>query len=209
MSRLSSPPSAALLASRITGGGMPYGAEVPRQLGKAILDFLATTTQRTPVVQPVAAPTYDCGCFALVGYPEARLTTTVSAGLAAFGGSMWRGAMLGYELLICVETGSVDAVKLLSAVVHEEGTRASSRERRRVVEANGIYAPGYPPHVLFADIVALTPELLVRRKLASQYVQFLHAVPIDDVELRQYDRNIPAFVHDLAKSGRADIYPRS
>lgn len=178
-------------------------------LASDIVMYLAKVTGIEPPLRSIKAPTHGCACAELSDYPSKGVTTTVSAGLASFGRSMWRALPLGYEIVTCVETGALDAAELLGAVIQEEYRRSSSGDRRRLVEANGVFAPGYPPHLLFTEVVALTPGLLARKKLGDQYVQFLQGVPIDDAELRRYDRDIPAFVQTLASSGQAMKYPRS
>lgn len=80
-------------------------------------------------------------------------------------------------------------------------------DRRRIVEYNGVWAPGYPPHLIFTTQLSATPQLMVQKKVGDRYVEWLSAIPIDDAELRRYDRNIPAFLNELTAES-ITVYPR-
>jgi hypothetical protein len=146
----------------------------------------------------------------LEGYPTVGMTTLVTFGASPHARSMWRGSPLHYELVLTLEDGNglePGMAECLRAVVHEEQRRAREKDRRPVIETNGVWAPGYAPHLVFAATSA-APNLMTRKKCGSRYVFFLAAVAIDDRELRMYDRSPGDFVAGLNPKTIAR-YPRT
>ena len=184
--------------------GMPNpGAEdeAPRK-------FLRVTTGQMPEVQPFGPTTARYGLARLEDYPRGGLTTVMTFGAARQPFSMWRGLPLGMDLVLTLAGDITEVAEMLKAAVLEGHRRSLSKDdRRRLVEANGVWAPGYPPHLLFTDVVSATPDLMVQKKFGERYVSFLSAIPIDDLELREYDRDVPGFIRGL--EDRVEYYPRS
>ena len=139
-------------------------------------------------------------------YPVAGARTAVTFGLARRTVSMWRGLPVGFELVLALHGDVADVIEPLVRAVSE--TDGQDRRRRPLIEANGVFAPGYAPHLLFTTAVSATPELMVRKKFADRYVEFMAAVPIDDRELRQYDRDVPGLISALRDQGQVLVYPR-
>lgn len=134
------------------------------------------------------------------GYPRAGLTTLVTIGNARAPFSMYRGVDVGFELTLSVPDAEVpDLLPSLAAAVRENLQR-HARERRPFIESNGMYAPGYPPHFFFAASLSATPALAGRKRIGASYVHFLAAIPIDDAELRIYDRDVGALIRQLRKT---------
>jgi hypothetical protein len=146
----------------------------------------------------------------LEGYPNLGMTTLVTFGASPRMRSMWRGLPLHYELVLIFEDGNsleLEMAESLRAVVHEEQRRAREKDRRPVIEPNGVWAPGYAPHLIFSSSF-VHPDLKTRKKFGSRYVSFLAAAPIDDRELRMYDRSPADFVAALTPE-TAGRYPRT
>ena len=171
--------------------------------------LLRATTGQVPEVEPFGPVEAGYGLGHLVDYPAAGLTTVVTFGAARQPSSMWRGLPLGAEAVLTLAGDVTEVADMLRAAVLEGHRRTLDKaDRRPVMEANGVWAPGYPPHLLFTSAVSATPELMVKKKLGDQYVSFLSAVPIDDRELRQYDRDVNGLLGSLAAGGLVARYPR-
>lgn len=145
-------------------------------------------------------------------YPAPGLRTHVTFGASQVPWSKWRGLSLSRELTMTLDASSdtPELLELLMAAVIEDHRLVATRERRRFLEYNGIWAPGYPPHLVFSTGCTATPELTTERKhkLGDRYVVFLSAVPIDDREMREYDRDVAACLGRILESGRIATYPR-
>lgn len=136
------------------------------------------------------------------------MTTLVTSGLSDVDYSMWRGLPLGFELLLTTMGDVSHAAADLYAVAREHGQRKTTG-RRAIIEANGVWAPGYPPHMFFTDQVSATPELIhEEKKLGDRYVTFTSAIQIDDRELRLYDRNPLELIATLNDPLLVATYPR-
>ena len=155
---------------------------------------------------PAAA---GCALARLDDYPAPGLTTAVTFGVSGQRVSLWRGLPLGHELALTLEGDVSEALAMLEAAVLEDRQRRSgATDRRPFVAANAVWAPGYAPHLLFTSEASVTPELMGIKKAGDRYVSFLSVVPIDDGELRRYDRDAAGFVAQLAAGGRVATYPR-
>ncbi len=133
--------------------------------------------------------------------PSGGATTWVTMGVAEHQRSMWRGLPLGHELGLALAARDDDVVELLEAAVLEDRRRARDDDRRPLVEARGVWAPGHAPHLVFTDTPAIADLVDKRHKVHDRYVSFLAAVPIDDADLRLYDRDPKALIERLAPSG--------
>jgi hypothetical protein len=145
------------------------------------------------------------------GYPEARLVTFVTVGLSRAAFSLYRGCECGFEVTLTTEADKGELFDTLVTAVLEHLRLKSQRtpERRPFIEHNGVYAPGYPPHLLFTTRLSCTPKLAIeRKKLGDAYVTFLAAIPLSEAELRRYDRSLPGLIDELSASGKLARYPR-
>lgn len=148
-------------------------------------------------------------CFAtFADHPTAGLTTYVSMGASELAVSMYRGLDVGFELTLTVAGEQSELVDALAGALLENWRLADTGERRRFIEANGIFAPGYPPHFLFTEDLTATPKLLGRKRVGERYASHMAAIPLDDAEARAYDRGIRAFIEQLRSDGRITDYPR-
>lgn len=172
---------------------------------EAILEYLTKKLGAAPTLRTCARAVEVA---TVSGYPAPHQSTSVTLGASRLGVSMWRGREVGFELTLTLNRADEDLVGFLGATAAENLRVAASRERRPPIEHNGSYAPGYPPHLLFSESLSLTPELRGRTRLGDGYVHFLAAVPIDDGELRRYDRSPPELIAELAAAGRVADYPR-
>ncbi len=170
--------------------------------------FLRTVTGQVPHIEAFGPATgrYSLGSYA--DYPASGLTTIVTFGVGRQPVSIWRGLPLGFELVLTLTGDISEGAEVLKSAVLENHRRLADQERRRVIEVNGVWAPGYAPHLLFTTAASATPNLMVTKKFGDRYVDFLSAVPIDDRELREYDRDIPRFIAGLAEGGMIPRYPR-
>jgi hypothetical protein len=141
-------------------------------------------------------------------YPREGMTTLVTLGNARELVTMWRGLDVGYELTLTTTTPDAMFTDTLANAVLANLVTAAKGERRRPIEYDGVYAPGYPPHLYFTDEATCTPKLSGRKRVGSAWVHFLAAIPIDDAELRDYDRSVPKFRAKLKKNKRLAEYPR-
>lgn len=163
-----------------------------------VVAVVAKLTRRTPkVVLDGTTRVVE-----LEGYPSENTKTLVTAGLVADVCSMWRGQEVGFELTLTVPSDSeADWKTDLARLVKENRRIRREGQRRPPVEFNGVFAPGYPPHLLFCDSLSQTPELTGRHKCGSRYVYWLAAIPISDSELRLYDRDPKELIAELGASG--------
>ncbi len=88
-------------------------------------------------------------------YPKPTVSTWVTIGLAEQERSLWRGLPLGHELVLTLAESDDDVVDMVKSVVVED---RRDRGRRAFIEHNGVWAPGYPPHLVFLDSPAV-PDL--------------------------------------------------
>jgi hypothetical protein len=173
-----------------------------------VLDFLTTT-----VKVPLNAASYGAGkrhvqVARLDDYPSTGLTTFVTVGASLLPFSMYRGLEVGFELTLTLAKPDPDTADDLAKATLENLRVADSGKRRPFIEYNGIYAPGYPPHLLFTEQVTCTPKLSGRKRCGDRWVSFLAAVPLGDDELREYDRSVPTLIARLKADGRLHKYPR-
>ncbi|WP_269527243.1 hypothetical protein [Coraliomargarita parva] len=134
-------------------------------------------------------------------YPN-ELTTLFTDGLSPHIYTMWRGKESGVELTLTTEKAEAKerAKDLLNAL--DDSLKAiREKERRPAIEYNGIYAPGYPPHLFFCEELSLTPKMSGQKKVCDRYVRWLAAIPVSDAELRIYDRS-PIELISTIKNGR-------
>ncbi len=175
----------------------------------ALEDFLRKATGRDAELREFGPASSGYAIGRIDDYPASGLTTAVTSGVARQAVSMWRGLPLGHELVLTMDGDPADVLAMVEAAVLENhGRRSRAVDRRPFVAANGVWAPGYAPHLVFTDEASATPELMVQKRLGDRYVAFLSVVPIDDRELREYDRNPAAFIAQLAAGGRVATYPR-
>lgn len=172
--------------------------------------LVRTATGRSVEPRPFGPAVAGCALARLEEYPGPGLTTAVTFGVSGQRVSMWRGLPLGHELALTLEGDVTEAAAMLEAAVLEDRRRRTGTvDRRPFVAANAVWAPGYAPHLLFTSEVSATPELMGTKKAGDRYVSFLSVVPIDDRELRLYDRDAAGFVAQLADGGRVATYPRA
>lgn len=144
----------------------------------------------------------------LADYPHAGARTWVTVGMARHQRSSWRGAPLGYELVLTLAAPDAEVVGMLEQAALEARRRGLGQvDRRSMIEQNGAWGPGYPPHLVFTD-PSVVPELMGKHKLGDRYVRFLAAVPVDDREMRLYDQDPAGFIRSLSASDRTR-YPRN
>jgi len=148
-----------------------------------------------PADDGVAVATFE-------GYPNTDARTHVTVGLARHPFSLHRRRPVGYELAASVPADAPSFAPVLAGAVLENLRLVRSRERRPFIEANGVYAPGYPPHLLFTTEVTATPAFAGRHLFSDRYVYFLSTVPLDDAELRLYDRDVRALLTQLNAGDR-------
>ena len=172
-----------------------------------VLDFLAKTTKAPMNVESFGQEQVKVANFA--GYPSKDVTTFVTAGASRWPVSMWRGLQVGFELTLTLAEPDPHTAEALATAVIENLKLADSRQRRPFIEANGIYAPGYAPHLMFTSEVSFIPKLTGRKRCGDGYVQFLSAVPLGDSELREYDRGVRVFLDKLKAGGQIEKYPRA
>jgi hypothetical protein len=122
--------------------------------------------------------------------------------------SIYRGRHVGFELTLTLAKEDPAVIQMLSTAALENLRLAKAGERRPFIEYNGIYAPGYPPHLMFTDQLTCTPALSGQKRFGDRYVQFLAAIALDDRELREYDRSVPALIEQIRSAGRIAEYPR-
>jgi hypothetical protein len=159
----------------------------------AQLALLKKLCRVTPTMRSFGPKSKGLEIGTYVDYPAPGLRTHVTFGASQVGWSMWRGLSLSRELTMTLDATSDtrELVELLEAAVLEDHRIVATKERRSFLEYNGVWAPGYPPHLFFSTSFTATPDLMVQKKLGDRYVQFLSAVPIDDRELRAYERSTP------------------
>lgn len=172
-----------------------------------ILDFLAATTGAAPDVTHYGSGKRRVHVARFDDYPSAGLTTYVTVGASRLPITMYRGLEVGFELTQTLAQPDPDTADYLAKAVLENLRIADSDQRRPFIEYNGIYAPGYPPHLFFTEQLTCTPKLSGRKRCGDRWVSFLSAIPLGDDELREYDRNVPTLIAKL-KKGRPSKYPR-
>ena len=159
-----------------------------------------------PTLRAIGPPRSGMELAVFADCPRPGLTTLVTVGFSVLPFSIWRTLPLGMELALTTSDDQGPFVELLGSLV-SAAVDPRAADRRRIVEHNGVWAPGYAPHLVFTDRVSATPQLMVQRKVGGRYVQWLSAIPIDDAELRRYDRDIPAFLDELTPDS-ITTYPR-
>lgn len=168
--------------------------------------LLLGVAPQVPIVRPLGPRNAGAQLAVFLDCPRRGLTTLVTVGFSAVPFSSWRGLPLGIELTLTTESDPSPFMDLLGSLAGGQSD-PTGKDRRRIVEFNGVWAPGYPPHLVFTSVVSATPQLIVQKKVGDRYVQWLTAVAIDDAELRRYDRNIPEFLDDLTPESII-TYPR-
>lgn len=141
-----------------------------------------------------------------VDYPDAGMTTFVTIGCAKAPVTLWRGRDVGFELVLTTSVSVPELAKTLASAAREHLACRRSGRRRSPVEFNGVYAPGYPPHLFFGDELSQAPALSGRRRIGKGTTKFLAAIAITDAELREYDRSVPELIARIQASGATDDY---
>jgi hypothetical protein len=173
-----------------------------------ILDFLTKTTKVTPSINIYGPEKRQIRVATLNDYPATGVTTFVTIGASQLPVTMYRGLDVGFELTLTLVKPDPHAAEDLAKAVMENLRVAESGLRRPFIEYNGIHAPGYPPHLLFTEQVTCTPKLSGRKRCGDRWISFLAAIPLDDNELREYDRGVANLIAKLKEDGRLDTYPR-
>ena len=173
-----------------------------------VLDLLAKTTKVPLNVADYPSGKRHVHVAKLIDYPSTGLTTFVTAGASLLPVTMYRGLEVGFELTLTLAKPGPDTADDLAKAVLENLRVVDAGQRRPFIEYNGIYAPGYPPHLLFTEQVTCTPKLSGRKRCGDRWVSFLAAIPLGDGELREYDRSVPTLIATLSKGGRLGEYPR-
>lgn len=174
----------------------------------SIEQFLSDATDGAVTFTPLGPKAAALSAAHLPSFPWAGFDTWVTCGASATRTSMWRGLPVGNELVLTLESesaGAVDLVADMCNVTLEDRKLAVTGERRLSVRANGVWAPGFPPHLVF--VKPLVSLFEGRKKFGDRYVSFYSTVPIDEAELRAYDRDPAAFISSL-KAEHAFRYPR-
>lgn len=182
----------------------PDGVEV------AMSRFLRAATGREVDAIRLRPEALACALLQIQHFPSETTTTVVTCGASPRACSMWRRLPVHYELVLVVDDTmnlAGELVESLGDLVREEHRRVNDRDRRSVIEANGVSAPGYPPHLLLSS-QHVSPIFEKRAKLEDRYLSFFSAVPIDDPELRAYDRSPVELVSSLTVEGMLK-YPRT
>ena len=178
------------------------------QTRREFLQFLLKITGIQPKQVKYGTSKNPVWIMTFAGYPKPGLTTLVSFGASRLAQSMYRGLDIGYELSLTLAKPDSSSVKDLVNIVVEYLRNGNSGERRASIEYNGVSAPGYPPHYLFTDAVTCTPKFSGRKRFGNQWIELLAAVPLDDAELRQYDRSFPKLISKLRREDEIAKYPR-
>jgi hypothetical protein len=173
-----------------------------------LVNFLASVSGSTPQLLARESWGRRVRVARCTDYPHPKLTTVITLGASEQSFSLYRGRPLGFELTMTLAKEDPDMVDSLATAVVENLRLQAGGERRPFIEYNGIYAPGYPPHLLFTEQITATPELSGQKRVGDRYVSFLAAIPLDDQELREYDRNVPGLIEKIGSSGRIAEYPR-
>ena len=170
--------------------------------------FLKAVTGRALEPVPFGPPAAGYALGAYDGYPRVGHRTLVTFGLARQGGSMWRGLPLGCELVLTHRGDAFDLVELLKGAVIENGHRRGGPRAATFHRGEWCVVTGIRATPIFTGDVSATPELLVRKKFSSRYVNFWYAIAIDDRELRQYDRSVRGLIDELQDPVLVAKYPR-
>ena len=182
----------------------------PDGVEMAMSQFLRAATGRDVDAIRLRPKALASALLQIQHFPTDTSNTVVTCGASPRARSVWRRLPVHYELVLVVdETMNLagELVKSLGDLVREEHRRANDRDRRSVIEANGVWAPGYPPHLLLSSR-HVSPIFEKRVKLEDRYVSLFSAVPIDDTELRAYDRSRADLVSSLTVEGMLK-YPRT
>lgn len=178
------------------------GGSVTKSAGNdhdAIIQLAARASKAIPEILPTTVQ--GLRLLKVVGYPERALVTLVTVGYSDFGFTMYRGRDVGFELTLTTTNAEVTELGALLAASIDVSIKAKqSRERRPPIEYNGLYSPGYPPHLFFCQELGLTPALSGRKAAGARYVEFMAAIPISDAEMRVYDRNVSELIAQLQDS---------
>lgn len=174
----------------------------------ALIALLADAGAAAPVIRRFGTAARLVEVAALQGYPSQPLTTYVTLGAASLPVSLYRRLKVGHELTLTVGSHDIDWPEVLGKTVLENLRAAERGERRPFIEANGVYAPGYPPHLLFTDQIRPVPLLSGRQRLGDMLISFFAAIPLGDSELRAYDHDVRGLIAMLGSDGRVVSYPR-
>jgi hypothetical protein len=176
---------------------------------KELLRYLAKVTSSQPQILERESWGGRVRLAKCEDYPRSGLTTFMTLGASELCVSLYRGRTVGFELTMTLAKEDPGIVDTLATTVVENLRLATSKERRPFIEYNGIYAMGYPPHFLFTEQITITPSFSGRNRVGQNYISFLAAIPLDDREVREYDRSVPALIEKLRSTGRIAEYPRS
>ena len=171
---------------------------------RAIIKFVEKATGRK--VERVSHGR-EPGLLKITDFPEQGQIFFTSLGLSDCGNSLWRGKPMGLELSMTVTSAlAKDLSRDFDRLIHEHILFSSGRgaARRPPVGYRYVFAPGYEPHFFFCSELNPVPALGKRKKVGDRYVEFLPAIPISDVELREYDRSVPELVEALDKCEHLD-----
>jgi hypothetical protein len=184
----------------------------PPSFESAQLKFLESTCCSTPTFSSWGEGDADFKVASFDDYPVAGARTHVTFGVSRLPFSSYRGLDMGFELVLSAPADqAAPLLETLATAIVENVRRARTRERRPFIEANGIFAPGYPPHFVFTSHVSATPAITAikeQHRFGDRYVVFLSAIPIDDTELRAYEKSVPQFLQQLRADGLVGSYPR-
>lgn len=173
-----------------------------------LLEYIIEVTGLQPKLKKYRTTRRSIQVARFRDYPIEGQTTFVTLGASRLGVTMYRGLEEGFEITMTLQDVPRSSEKEFADAVLENWRISDSNERMPFIRVNGIYAPGYPPHLLFTDQVTCTPKLSGTKKFSDRRVAFLAAIPLDDVELREYDRSVPKLISKLKRDKRVAKYPR-
>jgi Suppressor of fused protein (SUFU) len=189
------------------GGGI-VAKSSNADFGQQLLHYLATVAGSPPQILDHKRWGGRVRVARCADYPRTGRTTFVTLGASQLRVSIYRGRPVGFEMTLTLAKEDPCVVETLGTAVVENLEIAAADERRPFIEYNGIYAPGYPPHLLFTTQITDTPALSDQKRVGDNYVTFLAAIPLDDREVREYDRSVTGLIEMIRRSGRVAEYPR-
>jgi hypothetical protein len=172
-----------------------------------LLEFTKLIEKKTKI-KPIVKIRKKYAVLELVNYPIRFTNTFLSYGLSDEPFTMWRGLPCGFEVILVVDNSleTEDYFRDISSIIRANQKKTN---RRKVVENNGIYAPGYAPHYFFCEAFFQTPKLKGKFKLGDGFFEFISAIPINDLELRMYDKNPLELIQKLRKKNIANWKERN
>jgi len=163
---------------------------------QSYLDKVKKITKREPVL---VIESGSVSVFELVDYPSG-CTTLITYGISEFLYTMWRGCKSGFELTLTVtDSKTMKWSKDLINTGNESIEVSQNGTRRPQIEYNGVFAPGYAPHLFFCEELTQSPKLSGQQKVGDKYIRWLASIPISDAELRIYDRSPLDLISELKK----------